>query len=296
MTVTALAQVLQDELATWPVGSAAVTVVDGGGVVARHGPDGEFRWASLTKLLTALVVLDLVRDGAVELDEPAGPPGSTVRHLLSHASGLSVDADRTLAPPGRRRIYSNRGYEVLAGHAETRARQPFDLLLRRRLLDPLGMRRTSLRGSPAHGAHGPVQDMCILAHELLRPRHVAVDLLAEATRTAFPGLSGVLPGFGRQEPNDWGLGFEIRDRKSPHWMAAGSSPRAFGHFGQSGSFLWVDPDADLACATVSDTDFGPWAAAAWPTLSRRVLETQSRVRSGAASASGARTASGAEAP
>ena len=276
--MTDLEQVLQDEVASWPVGAAAAAVVDGDGIVARHGPDAVFRWASVTKLLTALVVLDLVRDGTVQLDEPVGPPGSTVRHLLAHASGLSASTDRVLAPPGRRRIYSNHGYEVLAAHVERRGGQPFDLLLRRRLLDPLGMRRTSLRGSPAYGAEGPVADLCALAHELLRPRHVPVDLLAEATVTSFPGLSGVLPGFGRQEPNDWGLGFEVRGGKSPHWMAPEGSARAFGHFGQSGSFLWVDPDADLACAAAGDTDFGPWAAAAWPTLSRRVLETCAQER------------------
>lgn len=276
--VTLLDDVLGQEVATWPVGSAAVAVVDGSGTIAFHGSDAVFRWASVTKLLTALVVLDLVRDGTVELDEPAGPPGSTVRHLLAHASGLTAGSDKVLAPPGRRRIYSNHGYEVLAGHVEGRAGQPFDVLLRRRLLDPLGMRRTTLAGSPAHGAQGPVRDLCLLAHELLRPRHAPVDLLREATTTAFPGLSGVLPGFGRQDPNDWGLGFEVHDAKSPHWMAPECSPRAFGHFGQSGSFLWVDPDADLACAAACDTDFGPWAATAWPTLSTRVLEAHSRSR------------------
>ena len=197
-----------------------------------------------------------------------------MRHLLSHASGLSAGADRVLAPPGRRRIYSNHGYEVLAAHAEARGGEPFDVLLQQRLLDPLGMRRTTLQGSPAHGAQGPVDDLGVLAHELLRPRHVPVDLLAEATVTSFPGISGVLPGFGRQEPNDWGLGFEVRGDKRPHWTAPEGSARTFGHFGQSGSFLWVDPDADLACAAAGDTDFGPWAAEVWPALSRRVLEAR----------------------
>ena len=58
----------------------------------------------------------------------------------------------------------------------------------------------------------------------------------------FPGLVGVLPGFGRMDPNDWGLGFELRDAKSPHWTGARNSPRTFGHFGGSGTFLWVDPE------------------------------------------------------
>src|SRR2546430_7562538 len=91
--------------------------------------------------------------------------------------------------------------------------------------------------------------------------------ISEATSVAFPGLSGVLPGFGRQEHNDWGLGFEIRDAKSPHWTGSRNSPRTFGHFGQSGSFLWVDPDAGLACVSLADENFGDWARQAWPKLS-----------------------------
>ncbi len=52
----------------------------------------------------------------------------------------------------------------------------------------------------------------------------------------------MLPGFGVQRPNDWGLGFEIRDAKSPHWTGSANSGRTYGHFGQSGTFIWVDPD------------------------------------------------------
>jgi CubicO group peptidase (beta-lactamase class C family) len=88
---------------------------------------------------------------------------------------------------------------------------------------------------------------------------------------AFPGLTGVLPGFGRQDPNDWGLGFELRDRKSPHWTGGRSSPATYGHFGRSGTFLWVDPQARAACVCLTDREFGPWAARAWPELTDAVL-------------------------
>ena len=110
-----------------------------------------------------------------------------------------------------------------------------------------------------------------LGRELLAPTLVAPETLAEATEVAFPGLAGVLPGFGRMDPNDWGLGFELRDEKRPHWTGERNSPRTFGHFGQSGSFLWVDPLAGVACACLSDRDFGDWAKEAWPRLSDAVL-------------------------
>jgi CubicO group peptidase (beta-lactamase class C family) len=115
-----------------------------------------------------------------------------------------------------------------------------------------------------------------LARELLSPSLVDSELLAEATTTAFPGLPSVAPGFGRQSRCDWGLGFEIRDRKAPHWTGQRNSPSTFGHFGRSGSFLWVDPEAGIACACLTDQDFGPWAARAWPRLSDDVLEAYER--------------------
>ena len=255
----------------WPVPTAAAAVIGPQGVLDSHGPEQPFAWASVTKLLTALTVLATVQDGLVELDEPCGPPGSTVRHLLAHASGIAPDSAEVMSPPGRRRIYSNRGFEVLADHVVARTGQGFPALYDARVRGPLGLSATRLDGSPAHGAHGPVSDLATLGAELLEPTLISRELMDEATRTAFAGLSGVLPGFDRQDPNDWGLGFEIRAHKSPHWTGASNSPRTFGHFGRSGSFLWVDPDAQLACAVLGDRDFGPWAAAAWPVLSEDVL-------------------------
>ena len=74
-----------------------------------------------------------------------------------------------------------------------------------------------------------------------------------------------------QRPNDWGLGFEIRDGKSPHWTGSANSARTFGHFGQSGTFLWVDPDAGVALVVLTDRRFGEWAHSVMPALSDEVL-------------------------
>ncbi len=261
-----------EQVSTWPLPGAAVAVTSCEGPRAAFGPaDRPFAWASVTKLLTTLVVLDTVSRGLLDLDEPAGPPGSTVRHLLAHASGLSLAGDPVLSRPGRRRVYSNRGIELVAEVAAARTGKPFEALLDDEVLRPLGLAHTSLRGSPAAGAVGPLTDLVGLAAELLAPSVVDPDLLAEATRTAFPGLSGVVPGFGRQALCDWGLGFEVRGAKNPHWTGSRNSPRTFGHFGRAGSFLWVDPDAGLACVGLADREFGPWAVQAWPRLSDDVL-------------------------
>lgn len=270
---TNLDDLLRAEVEAWPTGSSGVVVVDAAGEVGRGGDVTSVRpWASVTKILTALTVLRAVDSGVLALDEAAGPPGSTVRHLLAHASGLAVDSDKLLAAPGVRRVYSNRGFEVVAEHVAVRAGRPFAALLEEWVVEPLGLTGTTLVGSPAHGAVGPTTDLGRLGHEILAPTVLPPALIASGSTVAFPGLAGVLPGFGRQDPNDWGLGFEIRGSKAPHWTAADNSPSTFGHFGQAGSFLWVDPVAGLACACAGDTPFGPWSATAWPSLSARVLE------------------------
>jgi CubicO group peptidase (beta-lactamase class C family) len=255
----------------WEAEHAAAGVARAGGARHVYGErEHVFWWASVTKPVTALAVLVAVEEGVVDLDEPAGPPGSTVRHLLAHASGLPPDDRQPLSPPGRRRVYSNAGFEWLAETVAGRAEMPFAEYLGAAVLRPLGL-AAELRGSPASGLRGTIGDLVAVGAELLEPTLLAPETLAEATAVAFPGLVGVLPGFGRMEPNDWGLGFELRDAKSPHWTGARNSPRTFGHFGRGGTFLWVDPDAGLACAGLSDREFGEWAKEAWPALADAVL-------------------------
>jgi CubicO group peptidase (beta-lactamase class C family) len=263
---------LRAEIADWPVGSASVAVIGPGGILDLVDDGLAHPWASVTKVISALTVLDATFEGVISLDDPAGPPESTVRHLLSHASGLSADSDKVLGRPGTRRVYSNRGIDLAAEHLEGRTGRPFSAELSERVLDLLSMDGTELVGVPAHGARGPITDLAALAAELLRPNLLLPNVVELASTVAFPGLSGVLPGFGRQQDNDWGLGCEIRDHKSPHWTSPDNSERTFGHFGQSGSFLWVDPVADLACVSLADTAFGPWAADVWPRLSTAVLQ------------------------
>ena len=259
------------QVEAWPPETVAVGVLRVGEVVGTHGPrDRVFRWASVTKLATALAVLVAAEEGVVDLDEPAGPPGSTVRHLLAHASGLPFDQGPPIAKPGQRRIYSNVGFEALAAHLEAAAEMSFAEYLRAAVLEPLGL-GAEFRGSPAAGLYDTLDDLLRFGAHLQRPSLVARETLAEATSVQFPGLVGVLPDIGRMDPNDWGLGFELRDDKSPHWTGTRNSPRTFGHFGGSGSFLWIDPEHGLGLACLCDLDFGPWALEAWPRFSDAVL-------------------------
>lgn len=243
------------------------------------GEDHRFRVASVTKLMTSLAALVAVEAGSLALDAPVPEAGDgvTVRHLLAHASGLPFEPGGGAKPPGTRRVYSNVGYQLLAGAVAAAVGEPFSRWLDRSVLRPLGMTATRLEAwqgvdeNPAAGAHSTLADLALLASCLLDRGAPVIgpELFAESVKVQFPGLAGLVPGLGRFDPCDWGLGPELKDGKSPHWMGARRSPASFGHFGGSGCFLWVDPEAGLAAAAVTDRDFddGRWAMATWPAWS-----------------------------
>ena len=277
-----------EAVSSWPVANAAVAVIgigsselgaagDKAQLLAATGPiDRRFSWASVTKLATALSVLVAVEEWIVAIDEPAGPPGSTVAHLLAHASGLGSAPGPPVAPPGSVRIYSNYGYHLLADLLAERSGMAFVDYLATGVTGPLGMVRTILdqcprSGGPAAGLSGPLVDLIALASEWSSPTLISAGTHRMATGVTLPGLPGVLPGFKRFDRCDWGLGAEVRDDKQPHWTGTANSPLTYGHFGRSGAFLWVDPVAGIACVAVADRDFGPWAQRAWPVVSDAVL-------------------------
>jgi len=268
----------------WPAENVAVGLVSPREPVAVLGDAArEYRWASVTKPVAALACLVAAEEGTIDLDGPAGPPGSTFRHLLAHASGLPPAPGRKsgappaplggaspIARPGERRIYSDHGFDVLGAALAERAEMDFGEYLDAAVLRPLGL-AARFEGRPGSGLHGSLDDLLAVGRELLSPTLVSMETLSEATSVQFPGLIGVLPGFGRQEPNDWGLGIELRDGKSPHWTGSRNSERTFGHFGRSGTFLWVDPEPGVALCCLTDLEFGDWAVGAWPRLSDAVL-------------------------
>jgi CubicO group peptidase (beta-lactamase class C family) len=270
----------------WPVGRAGVAVVSPSGVETAFlgGVSGgdQFEVASVTKLMTSLAALAAVESGRIDLDQPVpdGGEGVTPRHLLAHAGGFPFEPPGRVRPPEQRRIYSNMGFRVLAEAVADATGISFASWLSTSVLDQLAMsatrlgRRNGIDGDPAAGATSTLDDLVRLARCLLDGGAPVVgpDLFTEATTVQFPGLAGLVPGVGRFDPCDWGLGFELHDGKRPHWMGDRRSPSAFGHFGASGCFLWVDPDAGVAAAAVTDRSFDDdkWAMATWPAWSDRL--------------------------
>ena len=262
--------------------------------------DEVFPFASVTKPIVAWSALVAVERGLLDLEAPAGAgtahgaagagtahsaagagtahsaagamlPGATVRHLLAHASGIAFDSDAVLAAPGTRRIYSNRGIEILGERLQEATATPLERWVETTVLEPLGMSSVLVPGSPAHSGEGTARDLAVFAGELAAPRLISASLAAEATSVVFPGLDGVLPGYGRQAPNDFGLGVEVRGHKHPHWTGRASSLATFGHFGQSGSFIWVDPEARRQAVFLGERRFAAVHKDAWPDLCDQIL-------------------------
>ncbi|MDC1302201.1 beta-lactamase family protein [bacterium] len=258
---------------TWP-GSSVLAIADETSVIGSTGDlDWVTRIASISKLFTSYACLVALEEGTISLDDPAGPHGSTVRHLMAHASGLGFETDASSTfSPGTRRIYSNVGMEQLAAHLEAAAGMSFTDYLVEAVIEPLGLIGFEASGSPAHGMRASVNHLLVFGRELLRPTLIAPETLAQATSPVFPELRGALPGFGSADPNLWGLGFEIRGNKKPHWTGILHDPTTFGHFGGSGSFLWVDPSRRLIGASVSTEVFGQWAVDGWATVNTVLIE------------------------
>lgn len=276
-----------DAIERWPGRHAAVVVATSpaGTIVASSWGelDEPFPYASVTKLATTLAVLVEVGLGRCDLAEPVGPEGATLAHLLSHASGLGLEGEVPVAAPGARRIYSNVGVDLAVGHAARRARVTPAHLVAANVFEPLGMDRTILERRASDGAVGGVSELAALTCELLAPTLLGLELAARQRTVQFPGLIGVLPGFGRQAPCDWALGPEVKGTKQPHWTGSSWPMTTVGHFGRAGGFVAVDAAAGVAVATLGDVPFGPWATVAWPTVTddvhrEHVLATRDEVR------------------
>ncbi|MBC9726467.1 serine hydrolase [Streptomyces sp. TRM68367] len=169
--------------------SLVATVVRGGASVwtgARtsvdgHGPDEkvQYRIGSITKTFTAVLVLRLRDEGLLDLGDPlekhlprTGAGEATIAELLAHTGGLAAESpgpwwERTpgslrpeladvlgerpvLHPVGRRHHYSNPGYTLLGALVEKLRGATWEEVLRREVLEPLGLNRTSVRPQAPH--------------------------------------------------------------------------------------------------------------------------------------------------
>lgn len=248
--------------------SAGAAVFDSRGSVVTRGEVTAVRpVASITKLVSALAVLVAVEEGSLTLDEAAGPAGSTIRHLLCHASGLPFQGSEPITAPGTRRIYSNTGYLMLSERLTDSTGMAFDEYAQEAVIGPVGMGTARLVGGADAGLEASITDLVALGIEWLSPTVIDSSTWMTATTPQMGDLAGVVPGWGPYDPCHWGLGPEIRGTKAPHWTGTDAPSAVFGHFGAAGTFLWVDPTIGVGCAVIAGRPFDSWAVDAWPRFS-----------------------------
>ncbi len=253
-------------------------------VVASVNGQRSVHWASVTKLITTLAVLTAAEDGYFALKSTVGEYSLEVQDLLCHASGLATGnpGGRELiepqkvepsVPAGTRRIYSNIGFELLGFLLERETKVSLKDYCREKIFTPLGIIDSRYDEDLLAGARGAAfglvtstEQMATVASAFVHPILISDGSLERVTQPCYPELAGILPGFGRMVPNPWGEGPEIRGNKSPHWTGSVVSPQTFGHFGQSGTFLWIDPVSHFFAVFAGTKPFGLWAVRRWPVL------------------------------
>ncbi|UED85354.1 serine hydrolase domain-containing protein [Streptomyces profundus] len=296
--------------------SLVATLVRDGAPV-WHGGAGElpagvpservrYRIGSITKALTAVLVLRLRDEGLIDLDQPVDrwlptPHGgeATVAQLLSHTTGLASEAvgpwwERTdgglrpeLAdvfgpeplkhPRGRRFHYSNPGYALLGALVEWLRGDDWFSVLRREVLQPLGMTRTSyaaeepaVRGWAVHphadlrqpeplvdtGRMAPAGQLWSTSEDL--GRFAAFLLAGDEAVLGADSLAEMRVPAVPPEPADWsvlyGLGLQlVRENERLYVGHAGSMPGFVAG-------LWLDPEERSAAVVLANATSGPGTA------------------------------------
>lgn len=263
----ALSSLLDHHLSAWPVPNAAGAVFTNGTTVATAGDQNRiFELASVTKLLSAYSFMVAVEEGVFDLDTVITEQGATVRHLLSHAGGVGFREEDSRKPVGTRRIYSSYGFELLGDRLVSETQMGLGEYFTAAVFEPLGMVNTTLWGSPGHEARSTVADLRRFVAEIMVPTLLDPATVAEMWTPQYPELNGIVPGYGMFKPCPWGLGFEIKGAKTPHWTGTQLPSDTVGHFGQSGTFVWVHPPTRRGAIVLTDRAFGEWAKPVWTRL------------------------------
>jgi CubicO group peptidase (beta-lactamase class C family) len=258
----------------------AVEIIDPSGTSHRFGnPTGRYEFASVTKLITTHVIADGVQSGFGSFDDDVISEelmsAATLADVLSHASGIRPEGQPSIAPRTKR-IYTNEAYDLAEKFFISMLGSGFDdenigSIFEEGLNSSLATTIT-IDGSCAKSASGTFDDLATFCREIREPQFLDPHIHSELTRVHCDGLEGIVPGWGNYANNTWGIGYEIKGTKHPHWMGTLSSPHTYGHFGQSGAFVMHDPVNNISIASVSSESFGPWAKIAWPHMIDQIFQ------------------------
>ena len=278
------------------------------GEAAPVTPATLFALASLTKPIVGVACAVAVEEGLLDLDAEVAH-GYSLRHLLSHAAGVDEDTDEPTFAPGTRRAYSNRGYRLAGELLERSSGIALATYLRAGVLEPLGgeivfglpselaartatvyqpggtgdrelFNSDTFRAAPRapSGAFATARGYGRLLSCLLAGGRtpggslLAAETVSELLACQFGPLPGVVAGVGSWPDLCWGLGFDVRGGREPHWTGAGLSPAAASHFGASGTLAWLDPERGIGVVALANRGtYSGWWSTRWPALTAAVL-------------------------
>jgi CubicO group peptidase (beta-lactamase class C family) len=270
-------------------------------MMENHEPDGDtqYRIGSLTKTFIAVLIMRLRAEGLLDLADPIGKyldPGEaasvTIAQLLSHTAGLAAESrgpwwERTPGelrpslgdifgdrpqplPAGRQFHYSNPGFALLGALAGQLRGHSWDEAVRREILAPLGMMRTTLRAQAPHaggfavhpwadvmqaepaehtGHMAPAGDLWSTADDLCR---WAAFLLAGDDRVLPAAAVGEMraPAGPTSGGGGYGFGVQILERQDR---------TLFGHTGSMPGFVatvWVSPADGIGAVALANATAG----------------------------------------
>jgi CubicO group peptidase (beta-lactamase class C family) len=275
------------------------------------GPHTLFALASLTKPLVAAACMVALEEGLLDLDAEvrdgftlrhllshcAGLPEAGVR--WREPPGY---------PPGTQRWYSNAGYVQAAKLLEGASGMSCAAYLAEAVFGPLGMDaslglaeadapRTArvwqpgrygegeLFNSELFRSDGPPQAgafasaraygafvSCLLARGEAGGRALlAPETADEMLAPQFGPLPGGVGGVGEWRDLCWGLGFDVRGHRQPHWAGPSLGARTASHFGASGTLAWLDPERGLGLVALANRGtYGGWWREPWAALGAAV--------------------------
>ncbi|MEU8404900.1 serine hydrolase domain-containing protein [Micromonospora sp. NPDC048842] len=299
--------------------------VDGWGTVDGRVPDGnlQYRIGSITKTFLAVLVLRLRDEGRLALTDPladhlpdTAAGQATVGALLAHTAGLIAEApgpwwertpgalrpdladvlgsDPQVHPPGQRHHYSNPGYALLGALVQRVRGQAWGEVLRREVLEPLAMTRTTLLPVAPHATGWAVHPW---ADVLLAEPAVDTGLMAPAgqlwstvtdlarfaaflidgdDRVLHPGTVAQMrnpasPPEATDSDSGYGLGMQLL-RRDGRLLA--------GHTGSMPGFVatvWVSPDDALGAVVMGNVTAGLSAGTLAADLLQTVAEREPRI-------------------
>ena len=113
---------------------------------------------------------------------------------------------------------------------------------------------------------------CLLARGGAAGRALlAPETVEEMLAPQFGPLPGGVEGVGEWPDLCWGLGFDVRGRREPHWAGPALGPRGASHFGASGTLAWLDPDRGLGLVALANRgSYSGWWREPWAALGSAV--------------------------